>query len=104
VKFDLVRGYRLIAVIGRGEIGFLFVGSHDECDHWAKNNARLEFLGNSRASALFQASGENGDRPSLDAPEQEDEREADDYESQLLRDLTDGDLRRIFCGLCGEST
>jgi len=33
IKFDLVRGYRLVAVLGKREICFLFAGSHDECDH-----------------------------------------------------------------------
>jgi hypothetical protein len=36
--------------------------------------------------------------------ENEDEVEADDYGTELLRDLTDRDLREIFSGLCGRRT
>ena len=105
IKFDLVRGYRLIAVIRRWEIDFLFVGSHDECDHWVRNNAGLEAPAYGRAAAVSQVSGgENGDKPSHQVREQEDDREADDYDAELLRGLTDGDLRKIFCGLCGGYT
>jgi len=102
IKFDLVRGYRLIAVIRRREIGFLFVGSHDECDHWAKNNAGLESLSDSRAVGVFQVcGGENVAKPSRQEQGQEGEGEVADYDPELLRDLSDGDLRKIFCGLCG---
>jgi hypothetical protein len=101
IKFDLVRGYRLIAVIKRREISFLFVGSHDECDHWAKNNAGLESPGDSRTSAVLQVCGrKDGAKPSCRVPGQEGEKEVDDYEPELLHDLSDGDLRKIFCGLC----
>jgi hypothetical protein len=105
IKFDLVRGYRLTAVIRRGEIDFLFVGSHDECDHWAKNNAGLESEGDKSTSAVFEVCGEkNVEKPSCLVPGQEDVEEVeevDDYDSLLLNDLTEGDLRKIFRGLCG---
>jgi hypothetical protein len=102
IKFDLVRGYRLIAVIRRREIGFLFVGSHDECDHWAKNNTGLESLWDSRADVVFHVrGGENGEKPSCREQGQEAEKKGDDYDAELLRDLTDGDLRKVFRGLCG---
>jgi hypothetical protein len=102
IKFDLVGGYRLIAVIRRREIGFLFVGSHDECDNWAKNNARLESPWALRAPTVVRVAGENGERHSRQVREREGEKEVDDYDAELLRDLTDGDLRKIFCGICGE--
>jgi hypothetical protein len=102
IKFDLVRGYRLTAVIRKGQISFLFVGSHDECDHWAKNNAGLESVGDFKVSAAFPAFGEQTvEKLPWREPGQEDEGDADDYDRLLLRDLTDGDLRKIFCGLCG---
>ena len=39
--------------------------------------------------------------PPCPMQEQEDEMEADEYDSVILRDLTDRDLREIFSGLCG---
>jgi hypothetical protein len=99
VKFDLVRGYRLVAVLGKQEIYFLFVGSHDECDHWIRNNAGLEFpAGGSTTGSSRVLVAEDDARPSLDA--QEEETEADDYDASLLSGLTDRDLRIIFSGLC----
>ncbi len=102
IKFDLVRGYRLIAAMGRQEISFLFVGSHDECDHWIKNNAGFEApAANNSARALQVMSRTDEEKPTFPIQEQEDEMEADEYDSVILRDLTDRDLREIFSGLCG---
>lgn len=102
LKFDLVSGYRLIAVLGKREICFLFVGSHDECDHWVKNNAGFELPADDRIPVLSQAIGRKGaERLSCLAQEQDSGMEIDDYDSRLS-DLTDRDLRRIFSGLCAK--
>jgi len=102
IKFDLVRGYRLIAVMGKQAISFLFVGSHDECDHWVRNNAGFEVpADNSTAEVLQVRRKTDEEKPPCPMQEQEAEMEADDYDSVLLRDLTDRDLREIFRGLCG---
>jgi len=100
VKFDLVRGYRLVAVLGKREISFLFVGSHDECDHWVRNNARFELPSDNAIHASFQVTGKKDEGKPLQ--EHEAQTEADDYEDGLLRGLTDRDLRIIFSGLCGK--
>jgi len=102
IKFDLVRGYRLIAVMGKQAISFLFVGSHDECDHWVRNNAGFEVPANNRTAGVLQVRGKTDEeKPPCPMQEQEAGVEADDYDSALLRDLTDRDLREIFRGLCG---
>jgi hypothetical protein len=101
IKFDLVRGYRLIAVLGKREICFLFVGSHDECDHWIRNNAGFELPAEDKIPVSSQVmSGKDEGEISSGAQEQEAGMEIDDYDAMLLRDLTDRDLRRIFSGLC----
>jgi len=103
IKFDLVRGYRLAAVMGKQEISFFFVGSHDECDHWVKNNAGFETLADNRTAGALQVRGKTEEeKPSCPMQEHEAEMEADDYDAVLLRDLTDRDLREIFRGLCGK--
>lgn len=103
IKFDLVRGYRLIAAMGRQEISFLFLGSHDECDHWLKNNARLEVTADNRTAMALQVRSKTDEQnPPCPMQEHEGEAEADDYDALLLRDLTDRDLREIFRGLCGK--
>ena len=102
IKFDLVRGYRLIAVMGKREISFLFAGSHDECDHWIRNNAGLEVPADDRTAAVSQVRRKTDEqKPPCPMQEHEVEMEADDYDSMLLRGLTDRDLREIFRGLCG---
>jgi hypothetical protein len=103
IKFDLVRGYRLVAVMGKQEISFFFVGNHDECDHWVKNNAGFETLADNRTAGALQARGKTDEeKPPCPMQEPEAEMEADDYDAVLLRDLTDRDLREIFRGLCGK--
>jgi hypothetical protein len=93
----------LIAALGRQEISFLFVGSHDECDHWIKNNAGFEALAdNKTAGVLHVRNKTDEEKPACPMQEDEDELEADDYDSMILRDLTDRDLREIFSGICGK--
>ncbi len=105
IKFDLVRGYRLIAAMGRQEISFLFAGSHDECDHWVGNNAGFEALADSRTAGVLQVKSKTvSEKSPCPMQENEDEAETDDYGTKLLRDLTDRDLREIFSGLCGRRT
>ena len=101
IKFDLVKGYRLIAVLGKREICFLFAGSHDECDHWIKHNAGFEFPADDRIPASSEVmSRKNTAEFSSRTQEQETGMDIDDYDPVLLRDLTDRDLRIIFSGLC----
>ncbi len=104
IKFDLVRGYRLVAVMGKKEISFLFAGSHDECDHWVKNNAGFEALADNGTAGVSQVihNADEEHPPCRMQEKPEAEMEADDYDTLLLRDLTDRDLREIFCGLCGK--
>jgi len=105
IKFDLVRGYRLIAVMGKQEISFFFVGSHDECDHWVRNNAGFETLWDDGTAEVLQVrSKTDEEKTPCSIQEDECEMEADDYDTGLLRDLTDSDLRKIFSGLCGKRT
>ncbi len=102
IKFDLVGGYRLIAVMGKRDIGFVFVGSHDECDHWIKNNAGWEAPAE-RIPILSRARrGKDETEPPCQLRGQEEGMEADDHDAELFNDLSDRDLRKIFCGLCGK--
>ncbi len=105
IKFDLVRGYRLIAVMGKQEISFVFLGSHDECDHWVKNNAGFEALADSGTSGALQVRSTTDEKgPPRPMQEHEGGMETDEYDPELLRGLTDRDLREIFRGLCGRRT
>ncbi|MEN6440665.1 MAG: hypothetical protein ABFD97_19005 [Syntrophobacter sp.] len=98
-KFDLVGGYRLIGVMRGKEITFLFVGSHDECDHWIKNNAGREPVSDRRRNLVIEIR-ENERMASRDVPSEEDDPESD-YDEHITRSLTDRQLRKIFCGISG---
>lgn len=103
VKFDLVRGYRLVGMLLDQGIAFLYVGSHDECDHWLKHNALIEPNLDKKRNKVTEIR--------KTAPEEMgavDESEFDsfepDYDDLMLRDLTEKDLRSIFCGLTRNKT
>jgi len=101
VKFDLVRGYRLVGIMLDHGISFLYVGSHNQCDHWIKNNAGLEPVLDKKRNQVAEAK----ETAVLEIPagnELEMDSTESDYDELLLHDLTEQDLRKIFCGLCRE--
>ncbi|MCL5406637.1 MAG: hypothetical protein M1398_07960 [Deltaproteobacteria bacterium] len=99
IKFDLVRGYRLVAALLDHGIAFLYVGSHDECDHWLKNNAGLKPILSKKRNRVV-AAGESAAVEILEENELEMNAREPDYDERLLRNITEKDLRKIFCGLC----
>ncbi len=102
VKFDLVGGYRLIGVMRGREITFLFIGSHDECDRWIRNNAGLESLPDKKRNRRIEIRENHPPLPPpAQGPPQADPEESD-YDEQILQNLTERDLRKIFRGLCGK--
>ena len=96
IKFDLVRGYRLVSIVKDQEIAILYVGSHDECDRWIKNNAGLDPVLDKKRNKLcvVEEAGRRGRRNWKRL------REEPDYAEELLRNITDQELREIFRGLC----
>jgi hypothetical protein len=87
------------------EISFVFVGSHDECDHWLRNNAGFEALADNGTAEVLELKNKTDDEnPPCRMQEDECGMEADDYDAGLLHDLTDSDLRKIFAGLCVKRT
>lgn len=96
IKFDLVRGYRLVGIMREDGIKFAFVGSHDECDHWIKNNSGIEPVLKKNdvqvpKSIPVEVAGDR--KPQCTSNEA-------DYDALVLGDITDQDLRIIFRGLC----
>ena len=78
-------------------IAFLYVGSHDECDHWIRNNAGLEPILDKKRNKVAEVR----ERIAVETARAElemDEPESDYYD-ELLHDVTQQDLRKIFCGL-----
>jgi hypothetical protein len=98
VKFDLVRSYRLVGKVLDHGIAFLYVGSHDECDHWIRNNAGAEPVLDKKRSIVVAVKKAAAMETTADGEPDADSSEFD-YDEMLLRDLTEQDLRKIFCGL-----
>ncbi len=98
VKFDLVRGYRLIGILLDEGIAFVYVGSHDECDHWIRNNAGLEPILDKKRNKVAKVNIRDAVKTSAESQSRIDPSEPD-YDEMLLKDLTDQDLRKIFSGL-----
>jgi hypothetical protein len=98
-KYDLGSGYRLITFRQGQRLYLLFAGSHDNCDRWLENNRELPLdliEARCRRYRIQVGAKAAGTSTRWKSPPQE---ENDD--PQIAID--DSDLRRIFCGLTGES-
>jgi hypothetical protein len=98
-KYDLGSGYRLITFRQSQRLYLLFAGAHDSCDRWLENNRELPLdLIETRCKRYririgTTAGGESARWRSQPINESDDP----------LIAIDDNDLRRIFCGLTGES-
>lgn len=99
VKFDLVRAYRLVGVLLNDGIAFLYVGSHDECDRWIRNNAGLEPVLDKKRNIVMEVKETAAEQTEAESEAEADEPEPD-YDELLLKDLSEQDLMKIFSGLC----
>lgn len=94
-KYDLGCGFRLI-MLQRGKTVFIpFLGSHDECQRWLENNSRMKRFSPGNGTTIpIKASRtpepDQGDIDHLDTAEDG---------TQLTQNLTDSDLRTVFCGI-----
>ena len=98
-KFDLVGGYRLVYIREAQQYYFLFVGSHDDCDHWLTHNCDLSLempeaptIAGVKPTVAMTPAAEHAVPPgALEL----------DYDDVILKDIDEKILRRVFCGLCG---
>lgn len=100
VKFDLVDGYRLLGIKEDHELVFLYVGAHDDCERWVKNNSGLQSAPRRKGTEELAVREDSDESLSCDEEDDVDEPEFDRYE-HLLDALDDNELRKIFCGLSG---
>ena len=95
-KFDLGSGYRMITLQRGAKIYIPLLGTHDECQRWLENNSRMKrapvrsgtllWISSPRQSSDDQAGGDPANC-------------VGDAEADCLPNLSDEDLRRVFCGL-----
>lgn len=96
VKHDLGSGYRLVSLRQGGSYYVLFAGTHDDCHRWLENNRALDInIMRSRCKTPDVAGRQ------LCETETPDCHEALAPENALdpLAELTDQELREVFCGL-----
>ncbi len=103
VKYDLGSGYRMISVRSGSHVVFLYIGTHDECARWIKNNRSIEYDADGGDEAVVTSperlrSGESPERAAV----QEIRRWSEEYEEELMKRIDDATLRRVFSGLCGQ--
>ena len=96
-KFDLVGGYRLVYIREAQQFYFLFVGTHDDCDHWLTHNRDLtvEMPG---VPTLAEATPTAVETPAAEPAVPPGDL---DYDDIILKDIDEKILRRVFSGLCG---
>jgi len=93
-KYDLGCGHRLVTLQRGAKIFVLFLGTHDECQRWLKNHSRLKevIAGNGEVFEILPESPIPANPADTDATNSRE-----DAEEELQ--LSDQELRRIFCGL-----
>jgi hypothetical protein len=95
-KFDLGCGYRLITLQHELHVFIPFLGTHDECQRWLENNSRLKEVIAGNGSLVKISAPEKSPK---DLPAGVSVDLSDDTENELLLNVRDKDLRRIFSGL-----
>lgn len=95
-KYDLGNGFRLITLQRGLKVLIQFLGTHDECQRWLENNSRLKEVA-AEKGALFQVFHKNQPPSQMENIDPADIRQ--DAEDEKRIQLSDQDLRRVFCGL-----
>jgi hypothetical protein len=94
IKYDLGNGYRLICLMREYHLIVLHIGTHDECSRWLERNKDLTY-------DLDNASCKHIATKEVASPSSKIEEDpAITYEKELMTNLDDRMLRKIFCGIC----
>jgi hypothetical protein len=92
-----VGGYRLVYIHEGQHYYFLFVGTHDDCDHWLTHHRDLTLeMPGTPASAEAQPTAALPPAAEPAVPPGDL-----DYDDIILKDIDEKILRRVFSGLCG---
>ena len=96
MKYDLGSGYRLVTYKQRSRIYLLYAGTHDDCHRWIENNRELAIDQIKARCAKLMVESDRGPSGICGSaiqvvPEEQDH--------DPLAQLSERDLRQIFCGL-----
>ena len=98
-KYDLGGGYRLIGVKQGKHLIFSYVGTHDDCDRWIENNRGFEL----EVDEVTRETPQPERRYKEESSPRTEVAPETDYDELLLEKVDEKTLRRIFCGICGET-
>ena len=95
-KYDFGCGYRLITIQKDSSILVPFLGTHDECDRWLETNNKSKHIGEDKGTIIPILHEEQETEGTLDALDYDI---PDLYEDEPRPDISEQNLRVVFCGL-----
>jgi len=95
-KYDLGCGYRLVSLQRGMNVFIPFLGTHDGCQRWLETNSRLKKIAVGKGT--FFPIPDRLQSPEMISDNASADFDADDKDD-LLSDINDKILRRIFSGL-----
>jgi len=97
-KVDLGCGYRLVCLLKDGQLVLLYAGSHDECSRWLMRNRRMNYEFNEVAKTV-PARERTPVKEALPASTGEGNQIIKNYEEELMSQIDDAVLRKVFSGI-----
>lgn len=95
-KYDMGGGFRLITIQRGSKLFIQFLGTHDECQRWLQKNSQLKEVPTGNGTFIRIPQKDHF----VTHPENEDSEDIlQNDEDEITSELSDRDLRRIFCGL-----
>ena len=103
-KFDLGKGYRLVTIKEKGVIFVLFIGTHDQCDRWLDANSKKKPHLTPIPTISYAVDDVSGDTDcGAVVCGEDDSGDEVDMECDYFPDVSQDALRKVFCGLTGNS-
>ena len=97
-KFNLGKGYRLVSIKEQDTLYILFVGNHDQCDRWLDKHRKKKFHKIPMPLNIYGVSNLH-----KNIPQRRVYPDRNNDDTEYLPDITQEDLRKVFCGLIGNT-
>ena len=99
-KYDLGAGYRMVCISNDAHLFVMAIGTHDECHRWIENNRGL-----APEPELFRFETRVVKNRTDNVPTSAEKAPPEPAEKEyaLPEGIDDRDLRKVFCGLTGET-
>jgi len=100
-KISLGCGYRLVFLQKDDCCILLYAGSHDDCFRWIERNKGLSYEVNHTTREVRVMKDVAEDTDALPEDVLEEKQFVERYENNLMKQIDDNVLSRIFSGFCG---